>query len=137
MGVNRQISPFTTFWYFRRSKSILHKLYKNLDLTQVSFLEEGGFHQPHYMRTDTSHIFSSFQTQCQALETLATKRCIFIVSISTKEGDVSFHLSGSCYGPNTLMVPSQPRANTQIFVDSMDKLKYIKDLTFMQHLNMI
>lgn len=85
MCVNRQILPFTTFWYFWRSKSVLHKLYKNLDLTQVSFLEEGGFHQPYYMRTDTSHNFSSFQTQCQALETLATKRCIFIVSISMKE----------------------------------------------------
>lgn len=85
MCVNRQVSPFTFFWYFWRSKSILHKLYKNLDLTQVSFLEEEGFHQLHYMRTDTSHNFSSFQTQCQALETSATNRCIFIVGISTRK----------------------------------------------------
>ena len=63
----------------------LQKYQKNLDLTQVSFLEEEGFHQLHYMRTDTSHNFSSFQTQCQALETSGTNRCIFIVGISTRK----------------------------------------------------
>lgn len=38
MCVNRQISPFTTFWYFWRSKSILHKLYKNLDFDSSELL---------------------------------------------------------------------------------------------------
>ena len=54
----QQASPFTSFWQFPRSKFIFYKLYENLDLIQMCFLEEEWFHQLRCARADRSHSFS-------------------------------------------------------------------------------